>query len=346
MGPKKQEKISVIVPVYNVEPYLQKCLHSILDGSYQNLEVICVNDGSTDNCLRILVEAAAEDSRLIVINQNQRGVSAARNRGLARATGRYIAFIDADDYVHPHYFRTMMRCMEAKHADIVICGVRRFKEGDMIKDVVARRIHYYRHSPASLYNSRYARKMIWARIYRKESLGDNLFCVDEHYSEDTLFNLSVIRDIRDPVIYETKVPLYYYLMRENSLVRTRKTEKMLDMAKWYLANRGNRRKEPNGWEWILLSNIIKQVVSYRYLVMYQPGYKERRQEIDDMLKELLKEIDHSRNVSRREKLLLHVMCRVPHAYRLFRIATDFTLLDWEKTEKAYWQNLVQNGELN
>ena len=90
-------KVSVIIPVYNVEKYLQKCLDSVINQTYKNLEIICVDDGSPDNSGGILDAYAQNDSRIIVIHQENAGVSAARNRGLDAATGEYIAFVDSDD---------------------------------------------------------------------------------------------------------------------------------------------------------------------------------------------------------------------------------------------------------
>ena len=130
MGTAKEVKISVIIPVYKVEPYIRKCLESVLSGTYKNLEVICVNDGSPDNCLQIMQKIAAEDDRLIVVDQNNQGVAAARNNGLSHVTGDYVAFVDSDDFVHPEYFSSMIRCMKKKNADVVICGAQTFMEED------------------------------------------------------------------------------------------------------------------------------------------------------------------------------------------------------------------------
>lgn len=93
-------KFSIIVPVYNVEKYLAKCLDSLINQTYTNIEIICINDGSTDNSLHILKNYAQKDRRIIVINQENQGVSAARNKGLEVATGDYVFFIDADDWIN------------------------------------------------------------------------------------------------------------------------------------------------------------------------------------------------------------------------------------------------------
>lgn len=115
-----EEKISVIVPIYNAELYLDRCLKSIINNTHRNLEIICINDGSTDTSLNILESYKENDSRIIVISQENRGVSSARNKGLEIATGEYISFVDADDMIHPKFFTCLMSIMIESDADIVI----------------------------------------------------------------------------------------------------------------------------------------------------------------------------------------------------------------------------------
>lgn len=105
----EKDKITVIIPVYNVENYLERCLKSILYNTYTNLEIICVNDGSTDNSKKILEDYSKRDKRVVVINKKNAGVSSARNAGIKIATGEYIAFVDSDDWIHEKYFEYLIR---------------------------------------------------------------------------------------------------------------------------------------------------------------------------------------------------------------------------------------------
>ncbi|MBQ2854036.1 MAG: glycosyltransferase family 2 protein [Oscillospiraceae bacterium] len=114
-----EDKVSVIVPVYNAEPYLRRCLESILGQSYRNLEVILVDDGSTDNCGRICREYAETDPRFRVIHKENGGVSSARNAAIRNATGKYIVFVDSDDSILPDYVRNLM---DAGEEDYVAAG--------------------------------------------------------------------------------------------------------------------------------------------------------------------------------------------------------------------------------
>ena len=115
------KKVSIIVPVYNTEKYLPKCLDSILSQTYKNLEVICVNDESPDGSLALLEKYKAEDDRIIIIDKQNEGVSLARNAGLDRASGDYVMFVDSDDWIDADTVECMLSAAEAENADAVMC---------------------------------------------------------------------------------------------------------------------------------------------------------------------------------------------------------------------------------
>lgn len=124
-------KISVIVPVYKVEPYLSRCLDSIINQTYRNLEIILVDDGSPDHCGEICDEYARQDSRIRVIHKSNGGLSDARNHGIDVATGDYIAFVDSDDYVTTDMYEKMLARLEFDNSDMVVCNYYRFDEGSV-----------------------------------------------------------------------------------------------------------------------------------------------------------------------------------------------------------------------
>lgn len=127
-----KDKISVIIPVYNVELYLNKCLQSITGSTYSNLEIILINDGSPDNCDKLCKEWELKDNRIIYIKKENGGVSSARNLGLDKATGNYIAFVDADDYISPFMYERLYTLMIDNEADLVICGRTRILEDKIV----------------------------------------------------------------------------------------------------------------------------------------------------------------------------------------------------------------------
>ena len=117
----KNPKISIIIPVYNTQEYLPKCLDTLVNQTYSNLEIICVDDGSTDESLRILNEYAAKDSRIIVHSQKNGGASIARNYGLNIATGDYVSFIDSDDWVYLTLYQSFVDAISSADKIIDIC---------------------------------------------------------------------------------------------------------------------------------------------------------------------------------------------------------------------------------
>ena len=119
-----KEKITIVVPIYNAEKYLERCIKSILDQTYENLEIILVNDGSTDKSLEICEKFKAEDNRIIIINKENGGVSSARNKGIDAATGKFIIFIDADDYIEKEMFEVLEEDLFKNNVDISMCGFR------------------------------------------------------------------------------------------------------------------------------------------------------------------------------------------------------------------------------
>ena len=124
----KKPEISVVVPVYNVEKYLKQCLDSILVQTFSNIEIICVNDGSTDNSRKILEEYKNKDSRIKIVDKKNGGLSSARNAGMKVAVGEFISFIDSDDWIEPTMLEKLYESMTTHNTDITICAVHQFDE--------------------------------------------------------------------------------------------------------------------------------------------------------------------------------------------------------------------------
>lgn len=135
----KQKLVSVIVPVYNNELYIDKCIKSLVDQTYQALEIILVDDGSTDQSGRLIQAWQEKDERIKVHRQENAGVSSARNVGLELATGTYLTFVDGDDYLGNRYIESLVTCMDEKNADMVICGLQMVKsDGTLIRKIIPR----------------------------------------------------------------------------------------------------------------------------------------------------------------------------------------------------------------
>lgn len=120
-------KISIIIPVYNSENFLDKCLNSIINQTFKDIEIICIDDGSTDKSLKILNNFAGKDNRITIINQKNSGPSAARNKGLEIAKGEYVGFVDSDDWVDLDFYEKLYNSAKKYDADIAVCGIKRLR---------------------------------------------------------------------------------------------------------------------------------------------------------------------------------------------------------------------------
>ena len=184
--------ISVIVPVFNVGGYLEKCLDSLLAQTYPNVEVILVNDMSTDNSGSICDAYAAEDGRIQVVHLSQnQGPSAARNEGIRRARGDYISFVDADDSVEPELLEKLYKSLAEAGAEISICGA----DGIQLKSGSGK--VYGQAEAVRCLACGYPFNLVpWAKLYKAELVKRNLFQEDIYYSEDLLFLYSVLKQAR------------------------------------------------------------------------------------------------------------------------------------------------------
>lgn len=186
--------ISVIVPVYKVEKYLDKCLQSIVDQTYRNLEIILVDDGSPDHCGELCDAWAAKDSRIQVIHQENAGGGAARNAGLDIATGALISFVDSDDYIAPFMLEYLHSLLE-QGADIAECSHMEVTRDDALFPSGPVSISFWETQAAleAHIRDRFFRQLIWNKLYRRESIGDIRFPVgtkidDEFFTYRALGN--------------------------------------------------------------------------------------------------------------------------------------------------------------
>lgn len=216
-------KISVIIPVYNMENYISDCLESVLNQTHQNLEIICINDGSTDNSLDILEEYAQKDKRIIIINKQNQGVSAARNEGLKIATGKYIGFVDPDDYIEPETYKTAERFMEEDdELDIVCFGAKIIDEKNLTLNGYNALKHWYNikfNGKYPLTSELYSNTpgVVWNKLYKNSIIKEKeLYFLPYKYNEDTIFNIQYL-SYTDKAYYINR-NFYNYRFRPNSAV--------------------------------------------------------------------------------------------------------------------------------
>ena len=224
-NPGTSGTISVIVPVYNVEEYLPRCLESILGQTYRDLQVILVDDGSTDGSSRLCAEFAERDPRIECIRISNSGVSAARNRGLEAAKGRWIGFVDADDYIEAGFYETLVTHLTHSDKQIVCCGVRaEDTEGNRIERFKGRRFpageqDFDRDDALLRYLNPDTRILYWAvwnKLYSAELLKGIAFENGRVIAEDFDFTLRCF--LRSDGLRYIPDELYHYLVRPGSAI--------------------------------------------------------------------------------------------------------------------------------
>lgn len=196
--------VSVVVPMYNVEPYLRVCVDSLLNQTLHDIEILLVDDGSPDKCGEIAEQYAQQDKRVRVFHQSNAGLGPARNTGIAHAFGEYVGFVDSDDWVRPKMFERLYTAAKRTHADIAVGGHRDMANGKLRiakphplagrtisghDQVFAVRNRLFGHGPADTEAESFPMR-VWTAIYNVELLESNGLRFEEILSEDTVFNLS------------------------------------------------------------------------------------------------------------------------------------------------------------
>lgn len=213
-------KVSVIIPIYNVEEYLPKCLDSVVNQTYKNLEIICVNDCSPDNCDRILQEYAAKDERIKIINREKNGgLSAARNTGMDAATGEYIYFIDSDDWIDDDYIEKMVEAATNNHAEVVVnTNILSEEEGKVPKQHLPQNTENFVQdkfldAQSCIFNIIWN---TWAYLWKKSFLDRiNARFPEGYVIEDMYFQATTFVYLDN--VYVIRESAYHYIKRDDSI---------------------------------------------------------------------------------------------------------------------------------
>lgn len=223
----KTKELSVILPIYNVESYLPKCLDSLINQSFTNIEIICVNDGSKDNSLEILRDYEQKDQRIIVIDKENGGVSSARNAGIRVSHGKYITFVDPDDYVDTDAYEKCMNRLYETDADILVFDY--IVEPDNRQPIKLTDKKYVEPFDA-VSDSDISSGFVWNKIFRHSTVINNniYFKEDINYAEDNLFVNMILTKSKCTVTCPGV--LYHYQYHSDSSGNSVPTEKQLANA--------------------------------------------------------------------------------------------------------------------
>lgn len=246
-----EDLISVVVPVYNVEKYIRKCIDSILEQTYTNLQIILIDDGSTDNSGKICDEYSEKDKRINVIHKKNSGVSAARNTGIQNAIGDWILFVDSDDWIELDCCKEMLLTALEEKSDCVICKCNKVHNEEVNKFEYDNKKEIYgsREFLIKVLNVQSGYGFCHSKLIKREIIKEILFDTQLKVGEDALFNIHIAQNMNKIVFIEN--PLYNYRINAESVVRRYDTEylnkyrKAMQKAKEYLLEKYENDKIVN-----------------------------------------------------------------------------------------------------
>ena len=287
----EEDLISIVIPVYKVEKYLEKCIESVLKQTYTNLQIILVDDGSPDNCGKICDEYAKRDSRIDVIHKVNGGLSEARNVGISKAKGRYIGFVDSDDYIKENMYEILLNLIKKYDADVSICnlydvidgneyirnkenGIREYSRLDILKEVLLdKNIQSY----------------AWNKLYKKELFDEVKYPIGKKY-EDIGTTFYIFEKCNKIVV--TSEPEYYYLKRSDSLVNNVTESTVFDymelILQRYLYINDNIKELKQYNDYYLVRTLLTANNDIKELKQIEEKTKQKYNELYNISKEILR----------------------------------------------------------
>lgn len=323
----KHPLISVIVPVYKVEPYLNKCVNSLLAQTYENLEIILVDDGSPDSCPQMCDEFARNNPNVSVIHKENGGLSLARNLGVEKCMGEFVAFVDSDDYVEPRYISDMWDMLNGYNADLAVTRVQREYENE--KREVA---PYTFDSPLltgeeALFATYFTQRLGWhsvGKLYRKELLLHNPFPVG--YYEDFAVIYKILLSC-DRVAVGDYIDNYHYVCRENSILNQKLTEKhyrIFDVCKEMCDFLAARFPEEKAFPVVLYKSAVVQLLNVTSVD--KESYRKLFKEYKPFFKQGYKLIRNDGRLSTKDRMIVRLLGTSPAVYKF-----------------AMWLNKIRKG---
>ncbi len=264
-------KISIIIPCFNVEKYLSRCLDSIINQTFKDLEIICIDDASSDNTVKILEEYAKKDNRIKVILQSHAGQSVARNKGLKIISGQYVSFIDSDDWVDIEYYEHLISIAEQHDADIVVSGMK-IVDNENISNMPIK----------NFMTDNFAQKIkelqngaVWGKLFRTV-LFKGIKFPDGRYYEDNIVLLETMFYAK--IVISTNRVSYYYFMNQSGTCRTTKMVSKKNEDRLYSArSMMSFAKEHGLGQNMAIKDFILRTVICDFISKSSPYYHETKQ---------------------------------------------------------------------
>lgn len=298
-------EVSIIVPVYNVESYLSMCLDSIINQTFEDIEIICINDGSTDRSALILEQYRKFDSRIKIINKENGGLSSARNAGMNVSTGKYILFVDSDDWISTNAVEHLYNNAQKNNSDMVVFDFvcNDIKTGQNILLTIDKYQNKYIDSPFNIDTTEIsAYKSIpvsaWSKLYKIDLIKGKVAFYEDMIFEDVPF-WAYVYSHAERITYLPE-PLYYYRVNRSGSIMSDNGRRYFDVIKAY-----DRVEEilKNSGRWEKYKSVVQLLMVMDFLKKYSSIAPELKEEFYYTLKELNKKIDF---VEYKESLLSQV----------------------------------------
>lgn len=324
--------VSIIIPVYNLENYIENCLNSISNQTFTNLEIICIDDGSTDSSANIIKKLASQDKRIKYFFQKNSGVSVARNSALKKASGEYISFIDGDDYIHPQMIELLVDCAITNNADIV-CSDFSTTHSTVSEFEEIKNIHYRNcvNTKELFFQNKQCQigETVWCKLYKKSIAKSSEFPEDLSYSEDSFYFINMLK--HQPTIYMIDHPLYYYLQRSDSAVHMGFNIKRMSTVYSYNRLCKLMKNSNNSYEKSFCFKSLYRYINYNRMCSKKTPFEHqikkecRKIGFKWLIPYLLDK--HSSNINKMLNIIFFIF---PPLYEFARIKTDPTMKEFLK----------------
>ena len=320
-------KVSIIVPVYNVEKYLDECILSILNQTYRDIEVLIVDDGSTDESGKKVDDYSLKDDRIKAFHKENGGQALARNLGLKNATGKYICFIDSDDYYEPDFVEKVVNALAGNDADMIFCNyyscyTDRDVPGSRLREIENGKVFTPDKYLYLLYAFSGVYSYVWNKIYKKEIFEDLEF--QQMLCEDAQIMLSVC-DRCKKIVFISDV-LYHYRRRKSSAVNAKHESMLMGEMRWVEDHMA--RLKASGRE--NLFNLAQKLYIRKIFEEYHfCSRKTRKEVIRPLLKKERKQFMRNRSIDAKLRFKYFLVSLVPYLYGKFAFRSEINDKFWD-----------------
>lgn len=327
--------VSIIVPVYNLEGYVTNCLNSLVNQTYRNLEILCIDDGSTDKSADVIKAFAEKDDRVIYLYKENGGVSSARNMGLDMFKGEYVMFVDGDDYLHPQAVELFTECILKTNCDIVCSDMNKTtdigQDFSTIEDHIFRKISF---SELCVNGETRLSSSACAKLYKRKFVYYCRFPLNIYYGEDTNFVFKVFS--QEPAVVKIDRGLYCYFTREGSaetsafsLKKSTVIESYDDICDFYLSRPDSEAKI------FALKYIFNTIFYNRTLCIGTINEDVVLNKCKSIGEKWLKPFLSNKSIGFKDKIINWVFFHSRHLYELARLIQDPTMLDFYKNRRKH-----------